>query len=90
MNDSHAGLLAGIDNPGFNSTCFDNTGYDNNGYNDPDIDLDTSYENDTTEEQREGVLDEQIDTREQILDKVEDQNISRNLLLRSIGDEVLI
>merc|ERR1719481_956978 len=86
VNDSHAGLLGGLDNTGFNSTGFDNIGYEEG-----DVDFDTSYENDDTDN-REDLLDDPIDDREDILMNDNDNdndnanpNISRDLLLKSFG-----
>jgi len=84
VNDSHAGLLGGLDNTGFNSTGFDNIGYEEG-----DVDFDTSYENDDTDN-REDLLDDPIDDREDILmdNDNANPNISRDLLLKSFGEEV--
>ena len=85
MNDSHAGLLGGMDNTGFNSTGFNNIGFEEG-----DEDFDTSYENDDTDN-RDDLLDDPIDDREDILVNNEEANpnISRDFLLKSFGEEVL-
>jgi len=84
VNDSHAGLLGGMDNTGFNSTGFDNIGFEEG-----DVDFDTSYENDDTDN-RDDLLDDPIDDREDILVNNEEANpnISRDFLLKSFGEEV--
>ena len=84
MNDSHAGLLGGMDNTGFNSTGFDNIGFEEG-----DEDFDTSYENDDTDNR--DLLDDPIDDREDILVNNEEANpnISGDFLLKSFGEEVL-
>ena len=85
MNDSHAGLLGGMDNTGFNSTGFNNIGFEEG-----DVDFDTSYENDDTDN-RDDLLDDPIDDREDMLVNNEEANpnISRDFLLKSFGEEVL-
>ena len=74
VNDSHAGLLAGVDNPAFDSTCFD---HQEPGSGDQELDFDTSYENNTTD----GDIRDEGDLHSE-------HNFSRNLLLKSFGDEV--
>ena len=75
INDSNAGLLGGLDNPGFNSTEYEEH---QDGY-DPDNDFDTSYEND--EEESDKVLEKVTEA---------EANFSRNMLLKSFGEEVTI
>ena len=80
MNDSNAGLLGGLDNPGFNST---ETEYEAHGVNsyEPDVDFDTSYENDEDD-------GDVRDLEDETLQEEDGTNFSRNLLLKSFRNHV--
>ena len=90
-NDSNAGLLQ--------ETQFNNTGFDNLGYEDSNLyDADPLYQSINNPNQKqifEDLYQRLSDQKEEakVKDNVKDegsQNISRNLLLKSFGDEVLI